>query len=59
MSQRCGETFADTMKLQRDYSPAGGPLPFLLIATWNDYEESTAIERGLEKCKPAAGSHRP
>jgi len=56
MSQRCGETFQDTMKLRRDYYPANNPLPFLLIATWNDYEESTAIERGLEKCKPAAGS---
>jgi len=21
-----------------------------LIATWNDYEEGTAIERGLAKC---------
>jgi len=23
-----------------------------LIATWNDYEEGTAIERGLKKCSP-------
>jgi hypothetical protein len=51
MSQRCGETFADTMKLHRDFFPEENPLPFLLIATWNDYEENTAIERGLEKCK--------
>ena len=51
MSQRCGETFADTTKLQRDFYPADKPIPFMLIATWNDYEESTAIERGLEKCK--------
>ena len=50
MSQRCGQTFADTMKLYREYYPAERPLPFLLIATWNDYEEGTAIERGLAKC---------
>lgn len=56
MSQRCGATFADTMKLHREYFPTGRPLPFLLVATWNDYEENTAIERGLEKCKPASGS---
>lgn len=56
MSQRCGATFADTMKLHREYYPADSPLPFVLIATWNDYEESTAIERGLDKCKPASGS---
>lgn len=56
MSQRCGATFADTMKLAQDYYPADNPLPFLLVATWNDYEEGSAIERGIEKCKPASGS---
>ena len=50
MAQRCGRTFADTMRLYRDYYPADRPLPFLLIVTWNDYEEGTAIERGLRKC---------
>jgi len=50
MAQRCGETFSDTMKLWRQYYPPDEPLPFLLIATWNDYEEGTAIERGLAKC---------
>ena len=48
ISQRCGRTFADTLRISREYSP----LPFLLIATWNDYEEGTAIERGLRKCAP-------
>jgi len=51
ISQRCGETFSDTLKLWRQYYPADHPLPFLLIETWNDYEEGTAIERGLAKCK--------
>lgn len=50
MSQRCGDTLADTMRMHRDYYSADHPLPFLLIATWNDYEEGTAIERGLKKC---------
>ena len=54
MAQRCGATFADTMKLPRQYYSADNSLPFLLVATWNDYEESTAIERGLEKCKPGS-----
>lgn len=52
MSPRCGQTFADTMKLWRQYS-AEHFMPFLLIATWNDYEEGTAIERGLPACGPA------
>lgn len=51
MSQRCGKTLADTLSLAQQYSPPNHPLPFLLIATWNDYEEGTAIERGLAKCK--------
>jgi hypothetical protein len=54
MSQRCGQTFADTMKLWRQYYSADHPLPFLLIATWNDYEEGTAIERGLAMCGPGS-----
>jgi hypothetical protein len=54
MSQRCGETFTDTLNLGRRYA-AAHTMPFLLIATWNDYEEGTAIERGLAKCK--ADSH--
>jgi hypothetical protein len=52
MSQRCGQTLADTIVLYRQYYPPEHPLPFLLIATWNDYEEGTAIERGLVKCTP-------
>jgi hypothetical protein len=51
MSQRCGQTFADTLELARKYNTVDHPLPFLLIETWNDYEEGTAIERGLAKCK--------
>jgi hypothetical protein len=51
MSQRCGATFTDTMKLGQEYFPPTRPLPFVLIATWNDYEEGTAVERGLQKCK--------
>jgi hypothetical protein len=51
ISQRCGATFADTMKLWRQYYSADRPLPFLLVETWNDYEEGSAIERGLAKCE--------
>ena len=51
ISQRCGATYADTTKLQQEYYPVSSPLPFLLIETWNDYEEGSAIERGLAKCE--------
>ena len=45
MQSRCGKTFDDTLTLYRRYYDASNPPPFLLIETWNDYEEGTAIER--------------
>ena len=50
MSTRCGRTFEESLRLFRRYYDEQRPLPFLLIVTWNDYEEGTAIERGLETC---------
>jgi hypothetical protein len=49
MDARCGQTFLDTLQIFHRYSQSH-PMPFLLIATWNDYEEGTAIEPGLPRC---------
>jgi hypothetical protein len=52
---RCGKTFDDTLQLFRYYNQSQ-PMSFLMIATWNDYEEGTAIESGARhKCAAAAG----
>lgn len=50
MNARCGKTFEDSLRVFRRYYTDSEPLPFLLIETWNDYEEGTAIERGLATC---------
>jgi hypothetical protein len=50
ISPRCGKTFEDTLRMFRAYYSDSRPLPFLMIDTWNDYEEGTAIEKGLPKC---------
>ena len=50
ISPRCGKTFEETLRLFRTYYNNSHPLPFLMIETWNDYEEGTAIEKGLPKC---------
>jgi hypothetical protein len=50
ISARCGQTFTDTFNLWRKFYSPSAPLPYLLIATWNDYEEGTAIEPGVPKC---------
>lgn len=47
MNPRCGKTFDDTLRLFRRYYNEQRPLPFLMIETWNDYEEGTAIEGGV------------
>lgn len=52
MDSRCGKTFEESLRLFRRYYSDQEPLPFLLIVTWNDYEEGTAIERGYVKCGP-------
>jgi len=46
MDARCGRTFEDSLRVFRRYFSPQKPLPFLMIVTWNDYEEGTAIERG-------------
>jgi hypothetical protein len=61
MATRCGQTFEDTLHFYNRYFDAAHPLPFVLIETWNDYEEGTAIERlNFAKCgqnvESAAGS---
>jgi len=51
MDARCGKTFQDSLRVFRRYYNDQQPLPFLMIVTWNDYEEGTAIEKGLQGCK--------
>ncbi len=50
MDPRCGKTFEQGLSFFRRYNESGN-IPYLLIVTWNDYEEGTAIERGLADCK--------
>jgi hypothetical protein len=57
MQSRCGQTLEDTLHLYGRYYDAANPLPFLLIETWNDYEEGTAIERlNFTHCKESSAS---
>lgn len=51
MQSRCGQTFEDTLHLYTRYFDAAHPIPFVMIETWNDYEEGTAVERlNFAKC---------
>jgi hypothetical protein len=50
IDQRCGKTLQDTLRVFGENNDPDHPIPFVLIATWNDYEEGTAIESGLARC---------
>jgi hypothetical protein len=56
ISARCGQTYQDTFNLWRKEFPPDNPIPFLMIETWNDYEEGTAIEPGIPSCGSTSGS---
>lgn len=56
MNDRCGKTFEDSLRLFRRYYTADHPLPYLMVVTWNDYEEGTAIERGFSRCNANGSS---
>jgi Glycosyl hydrolase family 71 len=50
MGQQCGETWLQTFaKINTIYSSTK-QLPFLQLVTWNDYEEGSEIETGIDNC---------
>ncbi|HKF50423.1 MAG TPA: hypothetical protein VKB38_23875 [Terracidiphilus sp.] len=54
IAARCGQTLTDTFNYWRKVFPPSDPPPFILVETWNDHEEGTAIEGGIPNCgKPA------
>lgn len=58
ISANCGQTLRDTLNFWRKFVPSGQVIPFVLIETWNDYEEGTTFETGLPACngQPAPAS---
>ena len=58
MANRCGKTFEDGLRVFRKYYGDQNAPPYLLIVTWNDYEEGTAVERGINRCGQSGGPAR-
>lgn len=60
IQRSCGKTLDETMSVYRRYYDSSNPLPFLMIETWNDYEEGTAIERQpAANCVAGSGNSSP
>src|SRR5205823_11894731 len=49
-SQRCATNWLDTFGEAGTRFNAGNQLPFLMAATWDDYEEGSEIETGIDNC---------
>lgn len=56
IAARCGQTLTDTFNFWRKELPLNEPPPFMMLETWNDYEEGTALERGIPNCGKSAES---
>lgn len=56
--QQCGTTFLQSIRQLTHNSDWGSthPLPLLGVVTWNDYEEGTEIETGIDNCLSLSGS---
>jgi Glycosyl hydrolase family 71 len=50
MDQQCGNTWLQTFSQVNSLYNTGMQLPYLQLVTWNDYEEGTEIESGIDPC---------
>jgi hypothetical protein len=50
MGQQCGQTWLRTFSEINSLYNSGRQLPSLQLVTWNDYEEGTEIESGIDNC---------
>ena len=50
IDQQCGKTWLKTFSEINSIYNQGTQLPYLQVVTWNDYEEGTEIESGIDSC---------
>ena len=50
MDQQCGETWLASMAEIRKYYSPNRQLAAFQLVTWNDYEEGTEVETGIDNC---------
>jgi hypothetical protein len=57
MGQRCGQTWLQTFSQINSLYNSGQQLPLVQLVTWNDYEEGTEIETGINNCLTVSASY--
>src|SRR5437763_3700640 len=50
MGQQCGQTWLQIFGRANSFYNAGKQLDAMQLVTWNDYEEGTEIETGIDNC---------
>jgi len=56
MGQQCGQTWLQTFSEVNSLYNSGKQLSALQLVTWNDYEEGTEIESGINNCLSVSAS---
>ena len=56
VGQQCGQTWLQTFSKLNSYYNSGNQLPMLQLVTWNDYEEGTELESGIDNCLSVSAS---
>ncbi len=50
-AQQCGQVLINSVKEAAKYFGGSNPqIPYMQVATWNDYEEGTEVETGVDNC---------
>src|SRR5207253_47691 len=55
-SEQCGQTWLNGISEANKYYSANNQLQFMMVDTWNDYEEGTTIESGIDNCLSISAS---
>lgn len=51
MAQQCGQVLLNTAQEVNKYFGGTNPqIPYMQVVTWNDYEEGTEVESGIDNC---------
>ena len=56
IEQNCGQTWLNTFNVLNQYYSSANQIEAFQLVTWNDYEEGTEIESGIDNCLSISAS---
>jgi len=57
IAQQCGQVLLKTAnEISKYFGGANPQIPYVQVITWNDYEEGTATEEGIDNCYTASST---